>query len=176
MTGRRCFGMGMVFVLSLFIVFAGVCRAGAAGKGDPACQDGISLEKAASILDVASGDLVARSFKQGVSPNDVKKKTYAVPPCSYSYRAKTDFRKSIHYVVYAFNDPARARATFDRMKGNFATAAKVAEVPGVGETAFRVNDKRFDRFVVLDGKMMIDVLSPKDLKRQKGIVRLLLKK
>ncbi len=172
----RCFKIGIVLGLGLLLVFAGVGRGGMRKKRDSACHDGIALEKAAAILNVAPGNLIAQSFKQRVSPDDVKEKIYAVPPCHYSYRAKTDFRKSIHYVVYAFNDPARARATFDRMKGNFATAAKVDEVPGVGATAFRVNDKRFDRFVVLDGKMMIDVLSPKDLKRQKGIVRLLLKK
>ncbi len=166
--------LGLMVFLFLFVGF--VDQGFAAGKKDPACRYEIPLKKAGTILNVPAADLDIRSYKQPVSPDDQKNKTYKVPPCGYSYRSKSDFLKSISYTVYDFSRPEKARSVFETMKGNFKTVAKVETVQGLGDAAFWVNDKRFHRFVCLKGGLMIDVLRPKELELQKRVVRLLLGK
>lgn len=163
-----------VALLGFFCV--GMATVNASNKKGTACSQGLSSAEAASVLGVKANDLNVRSFPQMVSPDDTKNKTYKVPPCSYSYRSKTNFRKGISYVVYIYNDPKRARRDYETMKGNFATSAKVEKVPGLGDEAFWVNDKRFHRLVAIKGNRMVDILNPTDVKLQKRVMVLVLKK
>ena len=165
--------LGMV-LLGLFC--AVVLPAIAANQKGHACSNGISLEKASAILGVAPGDISARSFPQMVSPDDTRNKTYKVPPCSYGYRSKSNLLKRISYTVYSFNSPERARGAFDTMKRNFSTAAKVERVSGLGDAAFHVADKRFHRLVAVRGTLLVDIINPADVKLQKRVMALVLKR
>ena len=165
-----------IFTFAVLVFFVFVAQGRSTGRKDAACRHEIPIEKAAAILGVAAGDLNLRSFKQPVSPDDQKNKTYKVPPCSYGYRSKSDFLKSISYTVYDFSRPEKARSVFETMKGNFKTVAKVETVQGLGDEAFWVNDKRFHRLVSLKGGVMVDVLRPKKLELQKRVIQLLLEK
>ena len=176
MRSRRCLGLGIVMVLLFYFGFQWIHSGVAFGKKDSACRYEIPLDQAAAILGVAAGDLNRRSFKRPVSPEDQKNKTYKISPCGYGYRSKSNFLKSISYTVYNYSRPQKARSVFDTMKGNFKTVAKVEAVQGLGDEAFWVNDPRFHRLVALKGTLMIDVVSPKELKLQKRIIRLLLGK
>jgi len=176
MTIRRLQIAVLILMVFLFFGVMVVDQGIAAGKKDPACRYEISLKEAGAILGVPADDLSMRSFKQPVSPENRKNKTYKTFPCSYGYRSKSNFLKSISYTVSVFNRPEKARSVFDTMKGNFKTVAKVEAVPGLGDEAFWVNDKRFHRLVCLKGEIMIDVLSPKNPELQKQVVRTILGK
>ncbi len=173
---RKFLAVGVILALGVVFGYPFGHSDVAFGRKDAACRYGILLEEAAAVLGVAASDLSQRSFKLPVSPEDQKNKTYEVPPCSYSYRSKSNFFKSIHYTVYVYSRPGKARSVFETMKGNFKTVAKVEAIQGSGDTAFWVNDRRFHRFVVLKGRIMIDVVSPKDLTLQKKVVRILMGK
>ena len=165
-------------ILSLLVFFGyPFGRPGVAfGKMKSMCHYGLSLDKAASILRVAPRDLNQRSYELPVSPENQKNRIYKVPPCRYTYRSKTNFVKSISYTVYEYTRSGKAWSVFETMKDNFKTVAKVEMVPGLGEAAFWVNDKRFHRLVVLKDKIMMDVVSPKNLALQKQVVRVLMGK
>lgn len=60
------------------------------------------------------------------------------------------------------------------MKNNFAIVCKVDAVPDLGDEAFWVGDKRFQRMVARRGNMLIDVLSPRNFDRQKKLIQMIL--
>ncbi len=172
MTHGRNLSRMMVVALTVFLGFLFIKGHVALGKAP--CPYKISSAKAAAILDIKPTDLGVRSFPQMVSPDDTKNKTYKVPPCSYGYRSKSNFRKAFSYVVYTYNDPQRARRDYTTMKGNFSTAAKVEELSGLGDAAFWVNDSRFPRLVAVKGNVLIDVMNPRDVKLRKQVAALVL--
>ncbi len=146
------------------------------GGEQGACPYRISNEEAARILKVAPDDLAFRAYPKGVSPDDQKKKTYKIPPCSYRFRSKSNFLKSISYVVYVFRRSEKAHSVFQTMRNNFSTVAKVEAVESLGDEAFWVRDDRFHRLIAVRKNVMFDVVSPKDRRLQGQIIRILLKK
>ncbi len=167
-------GMKWVAVLVAVICFG--LGFSARGWGAGSCCQGLSLKAAARILKVKPADLTMTSRHLMVSPDDTKNGTYKAPPCDCAFRSRTDFLKSIHYVTYTYNDPARARATFRKMRSNFSTVSKVDKVPSLGDDAFYAGDSRFKRLVVLKGSLLIDIRSPRIFRSQKEIARFVLEK
>ena len=60
------------------------------------------------------------------------------------------------------------------MKNNFTTTSKVDAVSDLGNEAFWVGDKRFQRLVARQDNIVIDVLSPIDFNQQKKLIQLIL--
>ncbi len=164
-----------ILFLTLGILLPGF-RALSAEKKGPDCCGAVSLKNAAALLGVSPGDLQKNSRPMMVSPDDIRKKTYKSLPCSCSIRSKSNFLKSISYVIYHYNDPRQARVDFNTMKNNFAIVSKVDVVKGLGGEVFWAGDKRFRRMVALKGAVLIDVMNPVDYKVQKGVLRLVLGK
>jgi len=161
-----------VFVMAFGFVIPG--SGAASGKTGKVCTYKIPPDKAAALLSISSNDLSINILGKMVSPDDIKAKTYKVPPCGYYYRSKTSFSKSISYTVYIYNDPRRALADYERIKGNFSTVSKVEAVPMLGDKAFWAGDDRFRRLVAIKGNLLIDVVRPGDLQRKREIVRMVL--
>jgi hypothetical protein len=136
----------------------------------------ITLENAAAILLVSADDLQKSSRDLMVSPEDLEKKIYKIPPYYCTIRSKSKFLKLITYVTYVYKDSGKARIEFDKMQKNFESLSKVDVVPDIGDEAFWVGDNRFQRMVAIRGGVVIDVLSPKDFNHQKQIIRLVLDK
>ena len=143
--------------------------------GTQRCR-GITLENAATILTVSADDLKKSSRDLEVSPEDLQKKIYKIPPYNCTIRSKSNFLKFITYVTYAYNDPKQARKDFKKMQQNYESISKVEVVPDIGDETFWVGDRRFQRMVSIKGDIVIDVLSPKDFNHQKQIIRLVLDK
>jgi hypothetical protein len=61
------------------------------------------------------------------------------------------------------------------MRDNFATVSEIDNVPGVGTEAFRAGDKRFQRLVVIQGNILLDIISPKEYELQNKIALFVLK-
>ena len=109
-----------------------------------------------------------------VSPEDLQKKIYKIPPYNCTIRSNSNFLKLITYVAYVYNDPKQARIDFNKMQHNYESLSKVDTVADIGDEAFWVGDNRFQRMVAIKGDIVIDVLSPKDFNLQKQIIRLVL--
>ena len=135
---------------------------------------GITLENAATILAVSTDDLQKSSRDLMVSPEDLQKKIYKIPPYNCTIRSNSNFLKLITYVTYVYNDPKQARIDFNKMQHNYESLSKVDAVADIGDEAFWVGDNRFQRMVAIKGDIVIDVLSPKDFNLQKQIIRLVL--
>lgn len=163
-----------IFVFVMVFGFAFPGNGDASKKTGKKCSYEIPPVRAAALLSISPDDLVVNILGQMVSPDDIKAKLYTVPPCSYNYRSKTSFLKSISYTVYIYNDLQRMFADYEKMKGNFSTVSKVDAVPGLGDKAFWVGDKRFRRLVAIKGNLLIDVIRPGDLKRKREIVQMVL--
>ncbi len=164
----------MFVALAVFIGFL-FTHGGVAFGGD-LCAYRISIEKAAAILGIQPGDLKVQSFKEMVSPDDTKNKTYQANPCRYGYSSKSNFLKRFSYVVHSYNHPKRARRDYDTMKRNFSTAAKVVEITRLGDASFYVRDKRFPRLLAVKADVLIDVMNPGDVKLRKKVAALVLRK
>ena len=123
----------------------------------------ITLESAASILVVSTDELQKNNMDIMVSPDDIKNKTFKIQPCNCTIRSKSNFLKSINYII-----------DFNKMKNNYGTISKVDVVPGIGDGTFWVGDNRFQRMVSIKGNVLVDVLSPKEFDLQKQIISLVL--
>ncbi len=134
----------------------------------------IPLEKAAVILSLPENDLQKSNRELMVSPEDVKNKTYKQPPLSCSIQSKSNFFKMITYITYVFNDPSHAQVELKKMKEGFKTVAEVEMIKGMGEEAFWVGDKRFQRLVARKNNKLIDVLNPKEFKFQTDIMQMIM--
>lgn len=134
----------------------------------------ISLESAASILIVSTDDLQKSNMDIMVSPDDIKNKTFKIQPCNCAIRSKSNFLKSINYIIYEYNDPKQARIDFNKMKNNYGTISKIDVVPDIGDGTFWVGDKRFQRMVSIKGDVLVDVLNPKEFDLQRQIISLVL--
>lgn len=132
----------------------------------------ITLEKAATVLDVSTDDLLKSNIDIMVSPDDVTKKTFKIQPCNCAIRSKSNFLKGINYIIYVYNDPGQARIDFKKMQDNFETISKVDVVPDIGDETFWVGNNRFQRMVSIEGDVLVDVLSPKEFDLQKQIISL----
>ncbi len=165
-----------IVTLSLLLLGAGGSTITAATGTNAGCGYSITIKEAAKILDVPGNDLQKNIRETLVSPDNLRNKTYQGIPCSYHFRSKTNFLKSINYTVYVYNDLGRARQEFKKMRENFSTVSKVEGVPNIGDEAFWVNDKRFHRMFVIKDKVMIDVSTPHDPNLQKQLLRLVLDK
>lgn len=137
---------------------------------------GISLQQASAILGISPDDIHVSCQEIMISPEDIEKKIYRNPPYSCSFRSASNFLKSIHYNVYIFSSGMLAETEFNTLKTNFNTVAKTDPIQGAGDTAFRVEDKRFQRTVGLKKKVLVDVLSPKEGDLQKQVLALVLEK
>jgi hypothetical protein len=166
--------MIFVYFLACGFPYAGT-TAIAMEKGDTGGCDGISIEEAAVILGKSPDDLLKSSNDGLVSPDDIRKKTYKVPPCTCRIKSKSDYLKSVNYIIYIYNDPGRARDDFDTMRTDFKVVAKVDDTPGLGDQAFRAVNSHLERMVALKGGVLIDVLTPGDFARQKRVVELVLR-
>jgi hypothetical protein len=136
----------------------------------------IPLEKAAEILSVPENDLQMSNRELMVSPEKVKNKTYQQPPLSCSIRSKSNFLKTITYVIYVFNDPSRAQMELKEMKQGFEAVSKVEMINGMGDEAFWAGDRRFQRFVARKNNKMIDIVSPKEFKHQADTMKMIMDK
>ena len=134
----------------------------------------ITLESAASILVVSIDELQKSNMDIMVSPDDIKNKTFKIQPCNCAIRSKSNFLKSINYIIYEYNDHKQARIDFNKMKNNYGTISKVDVVPDIGDGTFWVGDNRFQRMVSIKGDVLVDVLSPKEFDLQKQIISLVL--
>jgi len=143
------------------------------GESRTCCQE-LSLEQVAALLGVPADDFRVSSYPQPVSPEDLQKKTYTTPPCSCSFRARSDFLKSVTYAVYVFSNPVEACSSWKTMREGFATVTNLKHVEGLGDKVFQVKDKRFKRLVACSGNVLIDVMNPTDPTLQKQLLRLLL--
>ena len=153
----------------LGILFVGA-RGLAAESGKTDCCSQMTAADAARILDISVDDLQTSSSDLMVSPEDQAKKIYKVPPCRCSIRSRSNFLKSITYVIYVYNDAGQAGSEYGTMKNGFESVARVDIVPNIGEATFWVGDSRFQRMVALKGALVVDVLSPKELELQKQIM------
>jgi len=136
----------------------------------------ITLENGAKILGAAIDDLQRSSYDLMVSPDDLRKKIYKIPPYNCTIRSKSNFLKLITYVTYVYSDPGQAKTEFNKMRNDFESVSMIEAVPGIGDSAFWAGDNRFQRLVALQGAAMIDILSPKNLDLQKQIISLVLDK
>jgi hypothetical protein len=164
-----------ILVLNLFIAFSCTCADALAAKEE--CQDrcdGISLEKAAALLNVPVDELQQTRSDLMVSPEDIQKKIYKIHPYTCTIRSTSNFLKFISYVTYVYHDPGQARTDYETMKRGYESVSKTEEIPEIGDAAFWAGDKRFQRMVAVQGNVVIDVLSPKDLDAQRQIVLLAL--
>ncbi len=171
MENKHRFRITMATVL--FAVFGMLfigARELAAESGNTNCCGQIKAEDAATILGISVDDLQTSSSDLMVSPEDQEKKIYKVPPCRCSIRSRSNFLKSITYVIYVYNDDAQAGAEYNTMKNGFESVAKTEIVPNIGEATFWVGDNRFQRMVALKGAVVADVLSPKEFEIQKQIM------
>ena len=137
---------------------------------------GVTLENAATLLDVSTDDLHKSSSDLMVSPEDLQNKIYKIHPYNCTIRSKSNFLKFITYVTYVYNDPGQARIEFNKMQKGFESISKVDVISDIGDEAFWAGDNRFQRMVAIKGDVVIDVLSPKDFKLQNRIIRLVLDK
>ena len=149
-------------------------KAGAAGTGQKDPCRALSDETAAAILDADPSALVRADMTIPVSPDDRRAHLYRTPPMSCGFRLKTDFAATIRYMVYQYSQPDKARQSFTTMRDNFAAAARVEDVPGLGEAAFLVPDSRFHRLVAVRDSRLVDVVAPRDPETQKKIIHLVL--
>jgi hypothetical protein len=164
-----------ILVLTLSIAFSCTCvDARAASEESQDRCEGISLEKAAALLNVPVDDLQQTRSDSMVSPEDIQKKIYKIHPYTCTIRSTSNFLKLISYVTYVYNDPGQARTDYETMKRGYESVSKTEEIPEIGDAAFWAGDKRFQRMVAVQGNVVIDVLSPKDLDAQRQIVLLAL--
>jgi len=165
---------------TIFILFFVICilfavpMNFAAETDNTNCCNSISLEKAATILVVSTDDLQKSNIDIMVSPDDIKKKTFKMLPCNCAIRSKTNFLKSINYIIYVYNDRGQARIDFNKMQNNYGTISKVDVVPDIGDETFWVGDNRFQRMVSIKGDVLVDVLGPKEFDLQKQIISMVL--
>ena len=164
----------LIFVLFLGVLCACSILSVAEAKGFPRC-DNITLEDGAAILVVAVSDLQKSSSDLLISPDDIERQIYKAPPYKCTMRSKTNFLKSLSYIIYVYNNSEQARTEFNKMKESFATVAKVDQISEFGDETFRVEDSRFQRMVCIKGDLVLDILNPKESNLQKQIVRLVLK-
>lgn len=136
--------------------------------------EAVTLQDAASVLAVNPEDLKFANRELMVSPEDLKNKLYISAPCLCSIRSTSDFSKSINYMTYIFSDAKMAKTEFEKMLNNYETVAKVDMVEKTGDSAFRVEDQRFQRTVVVKDEVLIDVLNPTDFASQMRIIRLVM--
>ncbi len=158
-----------VFVLMLFLLPATILCA-----ADTELCSGLTIEEAAEMLGVPEADIRASENKMPVSPDDSANNVYTTPPSSCTFSSQADFLKSVSYVVYVFSSDTQAMKDFNTMKANFETVAQTQAV-GLGDRAFRVDDKRFQRTVGLEKNVLVDVLSPKTAELQQQILQQVLK-
>ncbi len=163
----------VLFVLALCGA-KGTIAASEKSAGD--CCTAITLEKAAVILSVPPEDLLKSSSEMMVSPEDLQKKTYKIHPYTCRIRSKSNFLKSINYIIYVYNDPGQARLDFDQMRYHYKIVSKVDDVPGIGDEAFRADDQHLQRMVAIKGGVVIDILNPKEFSLQKRVISLILEK
>lgn len=163
----------LMFFFVLCTLFA-IPQNFAAETGNTKYCTSISLENAATILGVSIDDLQTNNTDTMVSPDDIKKKTFKMPPYNCSIRSKSDFLKGISYIIYVYNDPGRALIEYNKMQNSYGTISKVDVVPGIGDETFWVSDNRFQRMVSIKKDVVIDVLNPKEFDLQKQIIRLIL--
>lgn len=130
----------------------------------------ISLDRAATILVVSTDDLQKSNIDIMVSPDDIKKKTFKMQPYNCTIRSKTNYLKSINYIIYVYNNTGQAHIEFKKMKNNYATISKVEVVPDIGDETFWVDDNRFQRMVSIKGDVLVDILGPKEFDAQKQII------
>jgi len=166
--------MGDVAFFLFFALLSAHLEISAAGQKGTSLCDSITLENGAVILAVSVSDLQKSSSDLLISPDDIEKQIYRAPPYKCTMRSKTNFLKSLSYIIYVYNNSEQARTEFNKMKKSFATVAKVDQIPGLGDETFRVEDSRFQRMVSIKGDLVLDVLNPKESNLQEQIVRLVL--
>ena len=160
--------IAVFFLLFFFLPASIICAA------DTELCSGLTVPEATEMLGVAETDIGVFENKLPVSPDDSADKVYTTPPSSCRFSSRADFLKSISYVVYVFSSKDRAMKDFNAMKDNFETVAQIQTV-GLGDMAFLVDDKRFQRTVGLKKNVLVDVLSPKSAELQKLILEKVLK-
>ncbi len=172
MTGRKRWLLLTIWAFSMLFLLRPAVGMGAKTAADRCTVP--DLAAAAAILGVAPDSLQRSSSDIPVSPADQQRQIYRVPPYACYFRVKNNFVKTISYQVYPYRDPRLARQEFARMRDNFATVARVDAVPGLGDQAFHVVDRRFRRLVAVKGGTLVDILSPGDFSRQQRVMRLVL--
>jgi hypothetical protein len=145
-----------------------------AGDGPERICQALTIAASAELLDGSPGDLQRSSRAMPVSPEDLKSKTYPVPPASCTIQSKTDFSKSIAFNVTTYSGSQQARRAMNEMKAGFAGVSTVEPVAGIGDAAFWAGDPRFKRLVAVKGAVLVDVMRPGERERQERIIRLVL--
>lgn len=110
-----------ILVLALAMAFlsfpcSGVYARAAEQNSHGRCNS-ISLEKAATLLNVPVEDLRQSSSDLMISPEDIQKKIYETHPYTHTIRSTSNFLKLISYAIYVYHAPGQGRTDYETMKG-----------------------------------------------------------